>query len=78
MDHCFIILTNGYLLSQPTLADFLESESDTELGHLLKITINRRVIAIENSEKTHYGRKEQRQQIIRLVASYVKGAYNYS
>ena len=65
-------MTNGNnLTDHGSLTEFLESENGTDFGHLLNETLVRRVIAVENTEQTEYGRTKQRRQIIRMIAERV-------
>ena len=76
LEHCFLIITNGYnILEHKTLREYLESETGTAFGSLLTQIGHNKVIAAESSEKTQYGRTEQQQQIIRMIAENVRGVY---
>ena len=76
LEHCFLIITHGYnILQHTTMREYLESETGTAFGSLLTQIGPTKVIAVENSEKTEYGRTEQQQQIVRMIAANVKGVY---
>ena len=57
------------------LATYLEEERDSDFGKLLNDTVKRRVIVVENSEETMYGRREQRLQVIRMIAANMHGTF---
>ena len=76
LDHCFVVITNGKNLYMKTnLATYLEEERDSDFGKLLNDTVKRRVIVVENSEETMYGRREQRLQVIRMIAANMHGTF---
>ena len=70
-------MTHGNdLLRHTTLADYIHQERDSPVGKLLKAVGAGKVIVVENSEETKYGRLEQQKQLIRMLASQAKGVYN--
>ena len=72
-----MVITHGDCLVQhTTLADYVFTETNTasDFGKLL-MEVEKKIIMVENSDKTVYSREQQRQQIIRMIAANVNGVY---
>ena len=71
-----MVITHGWkLCRQTTLANYLKQEKDSDFGKLLNDTVKKRVAIVETSEESTYGRKEQREQMIRMIADNMHGTF---